>query len=82
MVGAKRAREVVFSVLRDACNDGDLSIREAVEAVTDIFSENAKQFYKISISSLGCDTLLKLDNPVQKTQQDAVLVRVLWVDAS
>ncbi|CAL5401601.1 unnamed protein product [Camellia sinensis] len=31
-LGAKRAREVVFSVLRDACIDGDLSIPEAIEA--------------------------------------------------
>ncbi|KAI3827082.1 hypothetical protein L1987_01146 [Smallanthus sonchifolius] len=46
-LGAKRAREVVFSVLRDACSDGDLSVSEAVEAVTDIFAENAKKFYRI-----------------------------------
>ncbi|KAJ0570058.1 putative glutamine synthetase [Helianthus annuus] len=84
-LGAKRARDVVFSVLRDACNDGDLSIDEAVEAVADIFAENAKKFYGIG-TAVRSDTLLKLDNDVRKevnsTQQDVVLVRVLWVDAS
>ncbi|KAI8021236.1 Protein fluG [Camellia lanceoleosa] len=44
-LSAKRAREVVFSVLRDACIDGDLSIPEAIEAAKDIFSENAKKFF-------------------------------------
>ncbi|KAI7739475.1 hypothetical protein M8C21_001017 [Ambrosia artemisiifolia] len=88
-LGAKRARQVVFSVLQDACNDGDLSIHEAIEAVSDIFAENAKKFYRIDTAVRfrhGYDTLLKLDNHVKKefnsTQQDAVLVRVLWVDAS
>ncbi|CAI8602514.1 unnamed protein product [Vicia faba] len=31
-LGAKKSREVVFSVLRDTCIDGDLSVSEAVEA--------------------------------------------------
>ncbi|XP_024990588.1 protein fluG isoform X1 [Cynara cardunculus var. scolymus] len=91
-LGAKRAREVVFSVLRDACNEGDLSIPEALEAVTDIFAENAKMFYKINnavksrIPRHVSDTLAKLDNHVKQefnsTLQDVVLVRVIWVDAS
>ena len=46
--GAKKSREVIFSVLHDACIDGDLSIPEAVEAAKDIFARNAIQFYKIS----------------------------------
>lgn len=46
-LGSKKAREVVFSVLRDACADGDLSNSEALEAVKDIFADNAKQFYKL-----------------------------------
>ncbi|KVI04619.1 Amidohydrolase 2 [Cynara cardunculus var. scolymus] len=83
-LGAKRAREVVFSVLRDACNEGDLSIPEALEAVTDIFAENAKMFYKINnavksrIPRHVSDTLAKLDNHVKQefnsTLQDVVLV--------
>ncbi|CAH1433754.1 unnamed protein product [Lactuca virosa] len=48
-LGAKWAREVIFSVLRDACNEGDLSIPEALEAVTDIFSANSKKFYKLDV---------------------------------
>ncbi|MCD7446025.1 hypothetical protein HAX54_031508 [Datura stramonium] len=45
--GAKRAREVIFSVLRDAMLEGDLSITKAVAAVKDIFAENAKKLYKL-----------------------------------
>lgn len=50
-VGSKKAREVVFSVLRDACADGDLSNAEALEAVKDIFADNAKQFYKLDAAA-------------------------------
>ncbi|KAK7267800.1 hypothetical protein RIF29_20479 [Crotalaria pallida] len=46
-LGAKKSREVIFSVLRDACIDGDLSIPEAVEAAKDLFARNAINFYKI-----------------------------------
>ncbi|KAJ9552793.1 hypothetical protein OSB04_016838 [Centaurea solstitialis] len=91
-LGAKRAREVVFSVLCDACNEGDLSISEALEAVTDIFAENAKMLYKINDAvkstvprHVSDNSLSKLDNHVKlevnSTQQD-VLVRIIWVDAS
>ncbi|XP_057427547.1 protein fluG-like [Lotus japonicus] len=48
-LGAKNAREVVFTVLRDACIDGELSVPEAVEAAKDLFARNAIQFYKITI---------------------------------
>nr|KAJ0202373.1 hypothetical protein LSAT_V11C600298700 [Lactuca sativa] len=89
MTGAKRAREVVFSILRDACNEGDLSIPEALEAVTDIFSENSKKFYKIDSDATSrvlrhvSDTLKKSNNQeLNSTQQEIVLVRVLWIDAS
>ncbi|KAL4573425.1 hypothetical protein LXL04_020230 [Taraxacum kok-saghyz] len=91
-LGAKRSREVVFCVLRDACNEGDLSIPEALEAVTDIFSENSKTFYKIDTDVISrvpthvSNTLSKSDNHVKSEfnskQQDNVLVRILWVDAS
>ncbi|KAK4351476.1 hypothetical protein RND71_030789 [Anisodus tanguticus] len=46
-LGAKRACEVVFFVLRDAMVEGDLSITKAIAAVTDIFAENAKKLYKL-----------------------------------
>lgn len=91
-LGAKRAREVVFSVLRDACNEGDLSIPEALEAVTDIFSENSKKLYKIDSDATyrvprHVSETLKMSNNHEKqelssTQQEIVLVRVLWIDAS
>ncbi|GFQ00888.1 protein flug, partial [Phtheirospermum japonicum] len=37
-LGAKKAREIVFDVLRDSCIHGDLTISEAVQAAKDIFS--------------------------------------------
>ncbi|MCD7448361.1 hypothetical protein HAX54_041096 [Datura stramonium] len=52
---AKIVREVVFSVLRDACIDGDLSIPEALAVVKDIFAETAKKFYKLDVSSRYSD---------------------------
>lgn len=51
-LGTKNSREVVFTVLRDACIDGELSIPEAVEAAKDILARNAIRFYKISYISL------------------------------
>ncbi|KAK7355595.1 hypothetical protein VNO80_14855 [Phaseolus coccineus] len=51
-LGAKNSREVVFSVLRDACIDGELLISEAVEAAKDILARNAIRFYKISSSNI------------------------------
>uniref|UniRef100_A0A3Q7JG95 GS catalytic domain-containing protein n=1 Tax=Solanum lycopersicum TaxID=4081 RepID=A0A3Q7JG95_SOLLC len=56
-LGARIAREVVFSVLRDACIDGDLSIPEALAVVKDIFAETAKQFYKLDVSSRYSDVI-------------------------
>lgn len=86
-LGAKKAREVVYSVLRDACVDGDLSISEALEAVKDIFADNAKEFYKINVAVKP----VNLENAVsphflkvatEGSQQDVGLVRILWVDTS
>ncbi|KHN48234.1 hypothetical protein glysoja_007903 [Glycine soja] len=51
-LGAKNSREVVFSVLHDACTDGELSIPEAVEAAKDILARNAIRFYKISSTNI------------------------------
>ncbi|KAK6126238.1 hypothetical protein DH2020_040010 [Rehmannia glutinosa] len=85
-LGAKKAREIVFAVLRDACADGDLSIPEAVQAAKDIFSENARQFYKIKAVSESFDSNdiaslpVKLD--INASVQDVALVRVIWVDTS
>ncbi|XP_068647399.1 protein fluG [Aristolochia californica] len=86
-LGAKRAREVVFSVLRDACDEGDLTIAEAIEAAKDIFTKNAHHLYKIertSVSSVSKSPILhnyasKLSDLLR---EDIVFVRVLWVDTS
>lgn len=67
--GAKIAREVVFSVLRDACIDGDLSIPEALAVVKHIFAETAKQFYKLNVSSRYSDVEpLHLSTSFEKEQ--------------
>ncbi|KMZ72475.1 hypothetical protein ZOSMA_163G00200 [Zostera marina] len=45
---SKNARDVIYSVLSDACDDGDLTISEAIEAVPAIFRQNALNFYDFS----------------------------------
>lgn len=87
LAGAKKAREVVFSVLRDACVDGDLSIPEAIAAVKDIFAENAKQFYKLDVSSRYSDVKPLLSSSFQEedfngSSKDVTFVRIIWIDAS
>ncbi|KAK4765798.1 hypothetical protein SAY87_007440 [Trapa incisa] len=85
-LGAKKAREVVFIVLRDACRDGDLSLPEAVKAARDILSGNATPFYNIKrvpksdSNSYESPNFVKLSSTVPQT--NASLVRVIWVDAS
>ncbi|KAA8516596.1 hypothetical protein F0562_016898 [Nyssa sinensis] len=85
-LGAKKAREVIFTVLNDACIDGDLSVPEAVEAAKDIFAENAKQFYKINVAAKSLDSKNALSPNFVKIEtnssQDLTLVRIIWVDAS
>ncbi|GAV85734.1 Gln-synt_C domain-containing protein/Amidohydro_2 domain-containing protein [Cephalotus follicularis] len=86
-LGARKSREVVFSVLHDACIDGDLSVAEAIEAATDIFAQNAIQFYKITLSveSFGSkDSLSRnsIKTKISAPEHDVSLVRILWVDAS
>ncbi|KAK4345752.1 hypothetical protein RND71_035928 [Anisodus tanguticus] len=86
-LGAKKGREVVFSVLRDACVDGDLSIPEAIAAVKDIFADNAKQFYKLDVSSRYSDVKPPLSSSFQEEElngssKDVTFVRIIWIDAS
>lgn len=86
-LGAKRAREVLFSVLRDACIAGDLLIPEAVEAAEDILARNAIQFYKINVYDEASDIKNVLPQDIAKKeatnpQRDIVFVRILWVDGS
>lgn len=86
-LGAKKAREVIFSVLRDACIDGDLSVPEAVEAAKDIFAQNAINFYKINVTDISFG-LGNTASPIfekletNAPQNDVSLVRIIWVDAS
>ncbi|KAK5836393.1 protein fluG [Gossypium arboreum] len=85
-LGAKRAREVVFSVLRDSCIDHDLSITEAIEASKDIFAQTAIQLYKINIgkelvglkASKSPSYVIGTNVP----EHSVSFVRILWADAS
>ncbi|XP_007027488.2 PREDICTED: protein fluG [Theobroma cacao] len=85
-LGAKRAREVIFSVLRDACIDRDLSIVEAIEASKDIFVQNAIQLYKINLGRELFDSNAS-ESPsymigTYVPEHSVSLVRIIWVDAS
>lgn len=86
IAGARRAREVIFSVLRDSCLDGDLTIPEAVEAAKDLFAQNAIVFYNIKLSSkLDLTKALSLNFGVTANivpQSNITFVRVIWVDTS
>ncbi|XP_077220169.1 nodulin/glutamine synthase-like protein isoform X2 [Tasmannia lanceolata] len=86
-LGAKRARETVLSVLSDACDDGDLTIPEAVEAVEDIFKHNALRLYKINCiyGSLDSKNAITCNyDPIysNSSRDNIEFVRILWVDAS
>lgn len=87
-LGAKKAREVVFNVLWDACVHDDLSITEALAIVKAIFAENAKQFYKLDASSrYSYVEPQSLSSPFKKEElngplTDVTAVRVIWLDFS
>lgn len=85
--GAKKAREVVFTVLQDACIDGDLLIPEAVEAAENIFAKNAIQFYKMNVATNPIDIKNAISPKIMNigynsSRNDIALVRIIWVDAS
>lgn len=86
-LGAKKAREVIYLVLRDACASGDLSLMEAIDAAKDIFSRNAIAFYKLDVdvnsSSQQSRKSLKSQMNEPDVQEDSSsFVRIIWVDAS
>ncbi|KAK9168560.1 hypothetical protein Syun_000700 [Stephania yunnanensis] len=84
-LGAKRAREVALSVLCNACDDGDLTIAEAIEAAEDIFKQNAVQFYKLEgdISNSGSIVPCSIAREDSSASPNGIVfVRILWVDTS
>lgn len=86
--GAKKAREVIFLVLRDACVSGDLTLMEAIDAAKDILSRNAVAFYKIDVDTSSSIPQSRLISPKSQmvephVQEDSSsFVRVIWVDTS
>ncbi|KAG2329124.1 hypothetical protein Bca52824_000304 [Brassica carinata] len=86
-LGAKKAREVIFLVLRDACASGDLSLMEAIDAAKDIFSRNAIAFYKLDIDASSSSPQSSISPKSQMKEPDAQedsssFVRIIWVDTS
>ncbi|KFK34564.1 hypothetical protein AALP_AA5G162200 [Arabis alpina] len=86
-LGAKKARQVIFLVLQDACDSGDLSLIEAIDAAKDIFSRNAVAFYKLDIDTNSCSPESIISPSLQmkepNVQEDSSsFVRIIWVDAS
>ncbi|KAL5709751.1 glutamine synthetase [Ranunculus cassubicifolius] len=84
-LGAKRAREVLYSALRDACEDGDLTIPEAVEAAENIFKKNSVRLYKLdgvvsSSAPIGPHNSVLIENKV--SSDDIVFIRIMWVDTA
>ncbi|KAJ1295341.1 hypothetical protein BS78_01G216300 [Paspalum vaginatum] len=84
-LGAKRARDVVYRVLAVACEDGDLSIQEAIEAVEDIFRRNALHLYKLNVTNgpINHATTIACNNvPLSSAVEDVLFVRIIWNDTS
>ncbi|KAF2289848.1 hypothetical protein GH714_038901 [Hevea brasiliensis] len=86
-LGAKKTREIIFSVLRDACCDGDVTVDEATEAAKDILARNAIKLYKINIGAKvfnSKDIVSANSVNIENSASDngVSLVRILWVDAS
>lgn len=88
-LGAKWARKVIVSVLSDACDGGDLSIQEAIEAAQNIFRDNAVSFYKLDeystqnvISEVGMSATNSQILDLEANKGKPKFVRLLWVDSS
>ncbi|XP_013468103.2 protein fluG isoform X1 [Medicago truncatula] len=83
-LGAKKSREVVFSVLRDSCLDGDLTVPEAVEAAKGILARNSIHFYKINLANsvISSDNNLQLNVIDDDLETDVSFIRIMWVDNS
>ena len=72
--------------MSNACDDGDLTVPDALEAIEDIFRRNALQLYNLNAilgsidgrSSLTGNNMSKSSMP----EKDIVFVRVMWVDTS
>ncbi|XP_060957795.1 protein fluG [Cannabis sativa] len=82
-LGAKKSREVIFSVLRDSCIDGDLDIHEAIQAAKDIFAENSIRLYKLKLPVKSFGSTNTMSSTPTKTNIELsgiTLVRVIWVD--
>ncbi|KAF8751033.1 hypothetical protein HU200_012265 [Digitaria exilis] len=83
-LGARRARDIVYRVLAAACEDGDLTIKEAIEAVEDIFRGNALHLYKFNAAtgSTNHEPARAGDNMSSSSVEDVLFVRIVWIDAS
>ncbi|KAI0494063.1 hypothetical protein KFK09_024194 [Dendrobium nobile] len=82
----QRSREVLFHVLSNACEDGDLTIDEALEAVEDIFRQNALRLYNLSAIVGSTDyksySIQKSTLKIDTLLEDIMFVRIIWADSS
>ncbi|XP_023638546.1 protein fluG [Capsella rubella] len=86
-LGAKKAREIIFLVLRDACASGDLLLMEAIDAAKDIFSRNSIEFYKLNLNTNSSTPRSIISPTVEMKEPDvqedsSSFVRIIWVDTS
>ncbi|KAG6522460.1 hypothetical protein ZIOFF_019600 [Zingiber officinale] len=83
---SKRAREVVFNVLARACDDGDLTVSESLEAIEDIFRRNSLQLYNFNgvAGSIESQSVASLNviSRIPPYKDGVAFVRIIWVDAS
>ncbi|PKA60855.1 hypothetical protein AXF42_Ash006490 [Apostasia shenzhenica] len=85
-LGSKKAREVLFNILSNACEDGDLTINEAIQTTEDIFRLNAIKLYNLAVTvgSFDYKRSISLNNSlmISPSFDDTMLVRIIWVDTS
>ncbi|WCJ34437.1 glutamate-ammonia ligase catalytics glutamate-ammonia ligase [Euphorbia peplus] len=85
-LGAKKARELVFSVLCDTCSNGDLTVAEAIKVANDILANNSVNFYNIDMSrsTFGLKRNISANsaNIASPPESGISFVRIIWVDAS
>ncbi|EEF42861.1 Protein fluG, putative [Ricinus communis] len=86
-LGAKKTREIIFAVLRDACYDGDFTVSEAIEAAKYILAQNAIKLYKIDMGTKAFITKDFVSAKSVNIENSALdngvsFVRVIWVDTS
>ena len=64
-----------------ACDDGDLTLPEALEAAEDIFRRNSLQLYKLH-GVVQSSISLNKTSMITSHPDGITFVRIIWIDAS